>query len=427
MPKLGLTMENGTVVEWRCREGQRVARGEVVLLIESEKVEFEVEAPEEGFVRSIVAAEAETVPCGAVLAVLTGSADEPLDLAAFLETTRRPRAEAPSSKGPAPAPGASRPPRAGAPRRASPRARRLAEREGVSLVDVEGTGPEGRITEEDVRHAIESLGPRISVGHARIAYSDAAGPEPAVLFLAGFGIDRTAFNRTVADLAGFRRLLAADLRGTGGSTDPDEEPLRIERLSEDLEKLLEARSLKRTDVVGSSLGAAVAVELARRFPDRVRRLVLLSPPGYPDARLAAALDGFCRIAESAGPDIRLRVMAPWLFGRAFLSDRVGLQRTLGALAGATARISPRTLRRQAEALGAWLEGAGEAYAAVRVPALIVVGTDDLLTPVPHAEAVGATLAGSRIECLAKVGHAPMVEAPDRLRALLRDFLEAEST
>jgi 3-oxoadipate enol-lactonase len=360
--------------------------------------------------------------------VLTETAEEPFDLASLLAEAR---GEGGARK-PSPAVRGEAQPRAAGPSeerrdseaRASPRARRLAEREGVTLAGLDGTGPGGRITEEDVRRAIESLGPRVAVGSARLAYADSPGPEPPVALLAGFGFDRSAFHRTIADLSGFRRLLALDLRGAGASSDPSEETLSVERLAEDALAVLDSLSVKRVDLVGASLGAAVAVEAARRGPDRVRRLVLLSPAARSDPRLAAALDSFCRAAEAGGGDLRLRAMAPWIFGRAFLSDRASVERVLGAAAGAAARISARTLRRHADALARWLEGAPEAYAAVRAPALIIVGTDDLLTPPFHAEEAAAALAGARLERVEGVGHAPMVEAPERLQALIRRFLES---
>jgi pyruvate dehydrogenase E2 component (dihydrolipoamide acetyltransferase) len=423
MPKLGLTMREGTVVEWRCREGQTVRRGEIVLRIESEKVEFEVEAPADGTLRAIVIPNGTTVPCGEVLALLTETPDEAFDLEQL-------RAQAPAERSPA-----SEKPRSGEVRgekrraraterpRASPRARRLADREGLSLSMIEGTGPDGRVTESDVQRAVEWLGPRIAIGDLRLAYKEVEGPEPTVVFLAGFGLDRTAFNRQLADLEGWRRLLAPNPRGTGGSTDPDETPFDVGCLAGDVEALLERLGVKGVQLVGSSLGAAVATEVTRRNPERIRRLVLLSPPARPDARLAAALEGFCRAGEAEDPAVRLQVMAPWLFGKAFLADTARLDRTLRGIAGAASQIPSRTLRRQAEALQKWLEGATDAYAAIDTPTLVVVGSDDALTPPEHAEVVARAIPGARLEKLDGIGHAPMVEDPERLHALLREFLD----
>ena len=80
MPKLGMTMEEGTVVEWRVAPGGRVEKGRVLLVIESEKNEAEIEATASGFLRHIYVSPGEAAPCGALLAVLTGSADEPFVL-----------------------------------------------------------------------------------------------------------------------------------------------------------------------------------------------------------------------------------------------------------------------------------------------------------------------------------------------------------
>jgi pimeloyl-ACP methyl ester carboxylesterase len=180
--------------------------------------------------------------------------------------------------------------------------------------------------------------------------------------------------------------------------------------------------VKEVDLVGSSLGAAVAVEVARTSEERVRRLVLISPAAHPDPRLAAALDGFCRTAETGSAGLLLRAMAPWLFGREFLADRTNLGRVLGAAAGAIGRIAPSTLERHADALATWLEDAERAYADVSVPTLVVVGSDDLLTPEANAETIARRMPRARIERLEGIGHAPMIEDPERLESLLREFL-----
>ncbi|MEE8556733.1 MAG: alpha/beta fold hydrolase [Myxococcota bacterium] len=423
MPKLGLTMQEGTVVEWRCRPGDGVRQGQVVLLIESEKVEFEIEAPADGTLRTVLVEEGTTVPCGELLAVLTPTPDEPFDLDELRSSISSAVADTlprqPSSQG------TTRRPRHGRERpHASPRARRLAAQEGVELSQVEGTGAEGRRTESDVRRAIEQLGPRITLGDARLAYTDVDGPEPAVLFVAGFAFDRTAFNLQLSTLSGWRRLVAPDLRGTGSSTDPGEEALSIERLATDLGALIERLKLKHVDLVGSSLGAATGAELARRQPELVRRLVLLSPPALPDARLWAILDAVCRASESEIAELRHRVLLPWILGRRLLSDPSVIDRAVQSLSGLVARVPTRTLRRQRDALVTWLERAEETYASIRTPTLVIIGEDDLLTPPLHAETVARMVPGSRLERLEEIGHGPMVEAPDQLEALLRDFLDA---
>ncbi|RMF24588.1 MAG: hypothetical protein D6760_02970, partial [Deltaproteobacteria bacterium] len=83
MPRLGMTMKEGTVIEWRAAVGDSVAKGDVILLIESEKAEAEIEAPISGVLRHIYVEPERTVPSGTLLAAMTETADEPFDAGVF--------------------------------------------------------------------------------------------------------------------------------------------------------------------------------------------------------------------------------------------------------------------------------------------------------------------------------------------------------
>jgi pyruvate dehydrogenase E2 component (dihydrolipoamide acetyltransferase) len=115
-------MQEGTVVAWRKHEGDAVEAGEVIAEIEAAKATEELTAPEAGVLSRIVVPEGMTVPVRELLAVLSSGTESPAD----------------------PGAGASQ---------ITPRARRLARETGVDLAGVRGTGPGGRITEDDVRAA----------------------------------------------------------------------------------------------------------------------------------------------------------------------------------------------------------------------------------------------------------------------------------
>ncbi|KUK37254.1 MAG: hypothetical protein PWQ99_1109 [Clostridia bacterium] len=140
MPKLGLSMKTGTVAKWLKNEGDRVKKGEPVVEIMTEKITNTVEAPEEGILLKIVASKGAKLPIGALLGVI-GSEGE--DISALL-------AEAPGGTAAA----ASAAPAAGERIKISPAARKLAEENGIDYTRIKGTGPEGRITREDVERAI---------------------------------------------------------------------------------------------------------------------------------------------------------------------------------------------------------------------------------------------------------------------------------
>ncbi|BCW98450.1 MAG: dihydrolipoamide acetyltransferase component of pyruvate dehydrogenase complex [Armatimonadota bacterium] len=166
LPLLGQTMEEGTIIKWFKKEGDRVEKEEPLLEVMTDKANMEVESPESGVLLKIVAQEDETVPVKGLIAIL-GEPGE--DISALLaeagavgEAAAAPAApaEAPAeektvSEPSAPSAAASAP--AAGRVSASPRARRLAEEHGIDLAQLApGSGPGGRIIEKDVLRAIES-------------------------------------------------------------------------------------------------------------------------------------------------------------------------------------------------------------------------------------------------------------------------------
>jgi pyruvate dehydrogenase E2 component (dihydrolipoamide acetyltransferase) len=147
MPKLGLTMTEGTVSSWLKKEGDEVKESEPLFEVETDKLTNTIEAPASGILRKIIAEAGATVPVLDKIAVIA-AADE--DISGLL------------SGGAAPAPAAAdaTPAAAAAPAAApsgervvaSPRAKKLAKEKGIDIALVKGTGPNGRITEDDVNN-----------------------------------------------------------------------------------------------------------------------------------------------------------------------------------------------------------------------------------------------------------------------------------
>ncbi len=152
MPQMGADMKEGTLIRWLKKEGEEVQRGEPIAEIETDKANIEIEAFEGGVFRKALAGPGDVVAVGQVIAVL-GAADE--DVSKYevpaaarerepaMATAARPAAVAQTLVQQQPSRGDGRV-------HASPVARRMAEEKGVDLVQVRGTGPEGRITREDV-------------------------------------------------------------------------------------------------------------------------------------------------------------------------------------------------------------------------------------------------------------------------------------
>lgn len=145
MPQMGYDMQKGTVVSWLKHEGDTVARGEAIAEIETDKAVFEFEAPAGGSLLRVIAVEGATVPVGTAIAYIGEPGEEVPEAAG-------PRATQPEESAEAglPAPDASPAKDPALRQPASPLARRLASDLGVDLAQVQGTGPRGRVTGDDV-------------------------------------------------------------------------------------------------------------------------------------------------------------------------------------------------------------------------------------------------------------------------------------
>lgn len=169
MPSLGADMEAGTLLEWRVKPGQAVRRGDIVAVVDTDKAAIDVEIWMDGVVEQLIVQPGTKVPVGTVLALIRGTG----------EAAQAPTVPVPPSH-PAAAPGVAKPVPPAAPTpphvHATPWARRLAADLGVDLVRVQGTGPGGAITHEDIeRAAARPAAPAApSSGEERLRVSPAA-------------------------------------------------------------------------------------------------------------------------------------------------------------------------------------------------------------------------------------------------------------
>ncbi len=413
MPSLGMTMREGTVVEWRARPGDRVEKGEVLLLIESEKAEVEIEAPAAGFVRALLVAPGATVPCGTVLAVLTAGPDEAFDPAAFARPSERVAEAAPRPD----VVGASRPAAAEAP--ATPAARKLAKDHGLELAQLRGSGPGGRITREDVEAVLERLATRVTVREGLALERPVAGEGPPVLLLPGFGTDVSAYARQIPALSARFRVFALNPRGVGLSDAPQSERYAIPEAADDAA----AAVGEPVHVVGASLGAAVALELALRHPGRVRSLVLVTPFRRASGRLRAVLDAWTALAAAVAPEVLARAIVPWLFSSTTLEDDGRRARAVRGFAETAARVPAATLERAAAGLKDWGIPDTE-LRRISLPTTVLAAEQDLLTP--DSSALAAALPGARLVTLRGTGHGCLLEAPEAANEALLAHLAASA-
>ena len=195
MPKLGLTMEAGTIIGWHVPDGAVVEQGTPVLAIETDKVETDVEATASGRLHQ-TAAPGETFPCGAPIGWFLAEGEEPPEAAPARPpgaVSGAPAAGAPAVE--ARAAGTVAPSRVPGGRiLSSPNARRVAAELGVDLAGVAGSGPGGRIVSEDVQRFVDAMPTQVA-GSGPAAAATIAARRLADLL----GVDISAVPRTGPD------------------------------------------------------------------------------------------------------------------------------------------------------------------------------------------------------------------------------------
>ncbi|WP_371362533.1 Dihydrolipoyllysine-residue acetyltransferase component of pyruvate dehydrogenase complex [Sporomusa rhizae] len=156
MPKLGLSMKEGTVGKWLVNEGDTIKKGDALLEVMTDKIANKIDAPADGVLLKIVANKKAKLPVGGLLGVI-GNAGE--DITELLKRAAGSTAKtAPAAKA-----GGGQPARTavvaapGTKVKISPAARALAEANGIDYTVVAGTGPEGRIVREDIEQAIANM------------------------------------------------------------------------------------------------------------------------------------------------------------------------------------------------------------------------------------------------------------------------------
>jgi len=219
-----------------------------------------------------------------------------------------------------------------------------------------------------------------------------------------------------------RELVCLDLPGCGRSPTPLL-PMRMPQIAALITDVMDSLGLQRADILGVSFGGVVALELAHRFPERIRRLVLVSTtPGTPGAvphpAVAAMMFSPIRYYNRSAAEL----IVPLVAGGQTAGDRHRLR------SGVRNRLlHPPPLRGYAYQLLAistftawpWLHR-------VAHRTLVVHGRDDPVSPALNARLMTATMPDARLHMITGAGHLVLLDEPSRATPAIVEFLESGS-
>lgn len=262
--------------------------------------------------------------------------------------------------------------------------------------------------------------PQVRVDHHTVIdyfLAGDSGPQPDLLLIHGTGgTARSNWEHLAPGLTDGRRVIAPDLAGSGATTDHGGR-LELPELVAQAGAAADDAGAQRYDVVGFSLGAAVAAALAATHPERVRRLVLIGGWASSADGRAQLLFGLWHHLHRTDPGALARLFTLTGFSAPFLAKRPPqvvermVERTLATL--------PPGIGRQAE-----LDGRLDLTAllpSITAPTLVVAGTHDAMVPPAGSGALAAAIAGAQYLELDS-GHLVLFEQPAALTDAISRFL-----
>ncbi len=247
-----------------------------------------------------------------------------------------------------------------------------------------------------------------------LGYTD-QGHGPAVAFLHPFPLDSRAWASQVALLAPEHRVVTVDFPGFGTSGPPVPD-LTLGSVAASVAALLRELGIFKASVVGLSMGGYIALELAAQEPTLPSRLVLADTRAGTDSKEGAAgRERFAARAEKDGVGWIADEMLPKLLRHA--PDPDVARQVASLIARATpagVAAAQRAMARRADH-GATLEG-------LRIPVLVLVGGEDVLTPPEESVRMVERLSRGRLEVLPGAGHLSNLEEPELFNRALVSFI-----
>jgi pimeloyl-ACP methyl ester carboxylesterase len=260
----------------------------------------------------------------------------------------------------------------------------------------------------------------VRVDDIEVAYRDFGQGEPLLLII-GYGSTMDLWPAGIlSNLSLKNRVIVYDNRGMGYTTASDK-PFSVELFADDAAGLMDALNISRADVLGWSMGADVAQELALRHPGKVDRLILYAGSCGGNESVPAAPDVLEKLTNTSGSAREQgERLFPLLFPAGWLRDHPD-SRTYFPVPTETS--PPESLVRQTGAISSW-NGTYSRLPGIRSPTLILTGTEDVISVPVNAYILGGRIPGAWVIQVPGGGHGLMYQYPDAFERIITFFLES---
>jgi pimeloyl-ACP methyl ester carboxylesterase len=261
-----------------------------------------------------------------------------------------------------------------------------------------------------------------TINKIRVHYEEAGEGDP-VLMINGLSAPAANWALQVRALSQHFRVVTFDNRGVGETELPPDPVYTTAQLADDAAELLRVLEIPRAHVIGASMGGTIAQELAIRHGRLVRSLVLACTWTDGDARFLRTIESWMVLAGRVPVEERLRhVLYPWVFSPGFLGKTASVETVLQRALAYPHQTKPEGIERQGRGLMAWNGTRTARLGTIRVPTLVLVGKDDVLTPPAFSRALARKIRGARLRVLPG-GHAFFVEEAEVFNQAVIRFLK----
>ena len=260
---------------------------------------------------------------------------------------------------------------------------------------------------------------KIDVNGTTINYLDEGPAEAqALVFSPSMFFDVRMFSAQAAAFSDRYRVVRYDHRGQGDSARSPRENLDMDTLAEDTAALIEALNLAPCTFVGNSMGGFIALRLAARRPDLIKSAVVMGTSADIEEQ-ADTMDQLIEVLEEHGMEPVVEGVLQFMMGDTTLNDP-SREKILSS-------VKELLLSRTKEyADAAWniahRKGILDELPGIKVPLLVIAGTEDHTYPPPKSEQIAKLVPGAQLEYMEKTGHVHAVENPEAVNRLLEVHL-----
>ena len=252
-------------------------------------------------------------------------------------------------------------------------------------------------------------------------YYEIHGEGDPLLLIMGLGGDATGWMLQVPEFAKHFKVIAFDNRDVGRSSQA-KGPYSIADMAEDTVGLMDALGVRQAHVLGGSMGGAIVQELVLRYPNKVRKLILACTMGH-FARFRINMLGPAIFIKEHDPSNKVfpSLMLFQCMTYDFIENAEKVDKMLGLMQNPPFQQSKEAFIRQAQAIRTFdvLDRLGT----VRVPTLVLVGDQDILTPPWTARRLADAIPGAKLQILEGGGHGFFWEIPEKTNQAIIEFLK----